>query len=105
MDPKIDEYIQGLPEDLQEKARSCKSIDELLALAKEKKVPIPEEALEAIAGGTGQEVGDCFDRKKKIKVTCPQCSDSTNVAWDSRNDKGEYHFHCWHCDYQWWQKI
>ena len=47
----IEEYIRELPPELQEKAKACKSADELLALAGEKKIPLPDEALEAVAGG------------------------------------------------------
>ena len=47
----FEDYIKDLSSDLQEKARACGSFDELLALAKENKVPLPDEALAAIAGG------------------------------------------------------
>ena len=47
----IEEYIKDLSPELQEKARACTSIDELLKLAKDNNVPLPDEALEAVAGG------------------------------------------------------
>ena len=47
----LEDYIKNLSPELQEKARACGSAEELLALAKEAKVPLPDEALAAIAGG------------------------------------------------------
>ena len=47
----IEEYIKDLSPELQEKARACRTTDELIKLAEENKVPIPDKALEAIAGG------------------------------------------------------
>ena len=61
----IEKYIKDLSPELQEKARKCRSISELLELAKAEKVEVPPEALEAIAGGKGQEVGSCGDPKCK----------------------------------------
>ena len=43
-------YKDVSPE-LKEKARECKSAEELLALAKEEGMEIPDEELDAIAGG------------------------------------------------------
>ncbi len=40
-----------LTPELQEKARACKTPEELLALAKEEGVELTEEQLEAVAGG------------------------------------------------------
>lgn len=47
----IEEYIKDLSPELQEKAKACTSIEELLKLARENKVPLPDEALEIVAGG------------------------------------------------------
>ena len=54
-DINIEEYIKDLSPELQEQARSCSSIDELLKLAKENKIPLPDDALEAVAGGKGKQ--------------------------------------------------
>ena len=43
--------LEKLPQPHSEKARACGSVDELLVLAKENKIPLPDEALTAIAGG------------------------------------------------------
>ena len=68
----IEQYIKELAPELQEKAIACGSIEELIALAREQKIPVPDEALEAIAGGADQEALGCK------QDTCPSCG-STNV--------------------------
>ncbi len=50
----IEKYIKDLSPELQEKARACKSYRELADLATENKVPLPDEALEYVAGGKGE---------------------------------------------------
>ena len=47
----IEEYIKDLSPELQEKARGCTSADELLKLAEENDIPLPDEVAEAVAGG------------------------------------------------------
>ncbi len=47
----IEEYIKDLSPELQAKARACKTLDELLVLADENDIAIPDEAVEAVAGG------------------------------------------------------
>ena len=50
--------IKDLTPELKEKAQNCKSVDEIIALAKEEGVDLSDEQLDAIAGGT--EWIDCF---------------------------------------------
>ena len=53
--------FEDLNPELQEKAKACKTPEELLELAKEEGLELPEEALNAIAGGWGadqQELND-----------------------------------------------
>ena len=71
----IENYIKDLSPDLQEKARACGSVGELLALAKEAKIPLPEEALAAIAGGAGLEA-------HREQATCPQCGRNNVILVD-----------------------
>ena len=75
----IESYIKNLPPELQEKVRTCSSVEELLALAKEAKVPLPDEALAAIAGGD-QEVGGCGD------PACPKCGSSSLELFGKEKD-------------------
>lgn len=68
----LESYIKDLAPELQEKARACGSVEELLALAKEEQIPVPDEALEAIAGGAQQDALGCKQDR------CPNCG-STNI--------------------------
>ena len=63
----LENYIKNMPPELQEKARACGSAQELLALAKEAEIPVPDEALEAIAGGDDSDSENCKD------ICCPKC--------------------------------
>ena len=47
----FEEYIKDLSPELQEKARACKTKDELLELAADEDMELPEDALEMVAGG------------------------------------------------------
>ena len=88
----IESYIKNLAPELQEKARACGSVEELLALAKEAEVPVPDEALAAIAGGEDAESVSC----KKPK--CPKCgsSDVSRVGFAENT-----HWVCNKCHYRW----
>ena len=84
------DYIKDLTPELQERARACGSAEELLALAKEAQVPLPEEALAAIAGGDDADPENC------AKPTCPKCGHH-NISEDYLQG---YH-HCNYCGYEW----
>ena len=88
----LEDHIKDLAPELQEKARACGSIEELLALARENKVPLPDEVLEAIAGGDQPDPENCKPRK----VKCPNCG-STNVTFDMLVNE----FECNDCGYFW----
>ena len=47
----FEEYIKDLSPELQEKARACKTKDELMQLVADKNLEIPMDALEGVAGG------------------------------------------------------
>ena len=68
----IESYIMNLSPELQTKARACGSVEELLALAKDANVPLPDEVLATVAGGSQPDLGNCK------KLACPKCG-STNV--------------------------
>ena len=96
----LEKYIKDLSPELQEKALKCGSVEELLELAKAEKVEVPPEALEAIAGGKGQEVGGCGDPK------CKKCG-SKNID-KSEEDMGIYcriHYKCRDCGYKWYTDV
>ena len=60
MNEKIEQYIKGLPPELQEKARQCETMEELNDFIAENDIEIPEEALEQVAGGCGEKLY-CID--------------------------------------------
>ena len=87
----LEDYIKDLDPELQEKARACGSAEELLALAKEAKVPLPDEALAAIAGGDDQDIGSCDSSK------CPKCK-SKNTTCYKEDDEPGYYLSYWRCN-------
>ncbi len=48
---EMEEYLKNLTPELQEKARACKTKDELIQLLAEEGIEIPMDALESVAGG------------------------------------------------------
>jgi len=90
----IEKYIVGLSPELQEKARACGSVGELLELAKQEGVAIPDEALSSIAGGDGSEVGDCGDAP-----VCPKCG-GKNIKISDDGAIRTYYL-CEDCLYSW----
>ena len=93
----IESYLKDLSPELQEKARACGSVGELLALAKDAKVPLPDEALAAIAGGDDVDSDGCG-----YKPVCPKCH-SENVTANKKDLiwLGVIHYRCNNCGYKW----
>ena len=61
MNEKFEKYIKDLSPELQEKARACKTKEELDAFIAENDLEMPEEVLEMVAGGgcfSGTEIPD-----------------------------------------------
>ena len=54
-DPKLEEALKGiwdsLTDEQREKAKACKTLDELTAFAGKEGVELPDELLDAVAGG------------------------------------------------------
>ena len=96
----LEDYIKNLPPELQEKARSCKSTEELLSLAGDEAVKLPDEALEAIAGGKGSPQ-NCSN------PSCPNCG-SSNVELEREAGEGRpwvrRYFKCNDCGHEWNKK-
>ncbi len=69
INPELNEAIKGLWDSLtdeqKEKAKACKSMEELAALAGKIGIELPDEMLDAVAGGAG------FDGRQYIN--CPYC--------------------------------
>ena len=57
MNEKLNEALKGIYDSLtdeqKEKAKACKSSDELMKLAGEWGIELPDEVLDAVAGGVG----------------------------------------------------
>ena len=53
MNEKYNEYLKDLPPELQEKAKNIKTREELLEFLSDNDVELPEDALDAVAGGSG----------------------------------------------------
>ena len=53
MNEKYNEYLKDLPPELQEKAKDIKTREELLEFLSDNDVELPEDALDAVAGGSG----------------------------------------------------
>jgi len=53
MNEKFEKYIEGLSPEMQEKARECKTVEELNEFIADNDLEIPEDALEMVSGGCG----------------------------------------------------
>jgi len=53
MNENFEKYIEGLSPELQEKARACKTKEELSAFIADNDLELPEDALELVSGGCG----------------------------------------------------
>ncbi len=51
------EFFQQLPEETKEKLRNCKSEEEAMDILKKDMIPVPDDDLDAVAGGYCY--GDC----------------------------------------------
>ena len=84
----IEEYIKDLTPEQQEKAKACKTKEELIQLAAEEDVEIPMEALKNVAGG------GCG----KLEFFCKDCG-STDIYLAEPDDSGyDYRQRCCHCN-------
>ncbi len=59
MNEKLKAALKGvydsLSDELKEKAKQCKTMDELTALAAKEGIELPDEALDAVSGGCGED--------------------------------------------------
>ena len=81
---EIEKYIGELSPELQEKARACKSMNEIYELIAENDVELSDDALEAVAGGCCKSSsefhqGDPVTEYKK--ALCPSCGQQL-YYWD-----------------------
>ncbi len=76
MNENFEKYIEGLSPELQEKARACKTKEELNAFIAENDLELPEEALEVVAGGCGTSTPPTPDKCNKCNAKVKQCTDA-----------------------------
>ena len=86
MNEKFEEYLKNLSPELQERARSIKTKEELYTFIADNGLELPNEALEFASGGCGNP-----------KQVCPQCG-STNILRESYAGAG-YCIYCGNCGY------
>ena len=99
---ELERFIKDLSPELQEKARRCKNVDELIALSREEKVELSGEALAAIAGGKGSDPKNCGENPP-----CPKCG-SNNVKYLGFDDHFSYfilHYKCLDCGHKWTERV
>ena len=97
----LEDIIKKLSPELQEKAKACKSPEELMALSREHAAELMPEALEAIAGGTGGSVKSCGE------IKCPKCGSTNVTKSDEILPSGwtRVHRKCHDCGYKWYTDI
>ena len=81
----FEEYIKDLSPELQEKARACKTKDELLELAADEDMEIPMEALEAVAGGcTSEGCEHSFQETERIRMLPYMGSNDKHIMYNGK---------------------
>ena len=75
IDPKLAEALKGIWDNLtdeqKEKAKECKTMDELMLLAGKEGVELPDEAVEMVsggAGGCGEDIADDSSKSPKQRT-------------------------------------
>lgn len=88
-----DELLKNLTDEQLEKARECKSEEELLDLAKKEGIKLTDEQLASVSGGCGA---------KQEEVACPICGNK-NLDVDVRyvNSSDQTIYTCPECGHQW----
>lgn len=80
-------FLEGLSPELQEKAKACKTTEELLKLADENDIELKPEALEAVSGGCGSSEPEY----------CPKCGTLMEEVYLDHGNYGQYVTRCPKC--------
>ena len=81
----LEEYIKDLSPELQEKARACKTNNELLELAADEDMEIPMDALEGVAGGcTTEGCEHIFQQTESIGMLPYLGSNDKNIRYNGK---------------------
>ena len=78
---ELEKYIGELSPEMQEKARACKTKEELNDLLAENDVELSEDALEAVAGGCSASSAE-YNKGDPMPYHCPDCGCQL-YYWDS----------------------
>ena len=76
MNEKINAFLNELPEELREKAKTIKTQEELMEFLSDNDVELPEDALDAVAGGCGS--SQPSPTSEVFKGECPDCGGDLN---------------------------
>ena len=87
MNEKFEEYLKDLSPELQEKARQCKTKEELDAFLAENDLEMPEEVLELVAGGVCTSTPPAPDKCNKCNAKVTQCTHEDSDAVHAYNHK------------------
>ena len=84
-DFNLEEYIKDLSSELQEKARACKTKNELLELAADEDMEIPMDALEGVAGGcTTEGCEHIFQETERIGMLPNLGSNDKHIRYNGK---------------------
>ena len=83
MNEKLNKYINYLPEGLKQKARDCKTTDEIMELIADNDIELPDEILTIVSGGEGScnENRVLRERGSLLEYDCPRCQNRLKY-WD-----------------------
>lgn len=99
-----EELLKGLSPEQLEKARACRSSEELLQLAKEEGLELNDAQLEAVAGGTCDATppqNNVGSLPTPTGPRCPRCGSTNTIAvYDSYYSEGMAH-RCNNCGNIW----
>ena len=77
---ELKKYVGELSPELQEKARECKTMEELQSMLAENDVELSEDALQAVAGGCSDTTSS-YNQGDPMPDHCPECG-CTLYYWD-----------------------
>ena len=90
MNEKLNKYINYLPEGLKQKARDCKTTDEIMELIADNDIELPEDILDNVAGGCGS------------GYQCPSCKKMNLSKLENDKVLFSHKFQCNDCGRVWY---
>ncbi|MBO6140608.1 MAG: hypothetical protein J6O40_02345 [Ruminococcus sp.] len=88
MNEKLEKMINDLPIELQEKAKQCKSLEELNDFLADNEIELPEDALDSVSGGgCGEEMVEY----------CKKCGSLVTTSKTSFRNHPVYIYYCTGC--------